>query len=157
MKVLQIYTDGSFNPSENLGAYSFIIVSNGKILFEKVRGFNKKECPNMTINRMELKAVIKSVNWIRSNGYKPNKSLFYIFSDSQYVHLGTNSFFERRMNFSKNNNLWKDLDRELNSFNEFKSIFIQWIPSDSKDVFHQRAHKLCQLALKRLIKNKSYV
>ena len=154
MKIVRIYVDGSYNPSEKIGAWAFIIVENNEVVFENSKSFNKKEYSSMTINKMEMHAVHASINYLRSNGYKPNKQLFYLFTDSQYVHLGYNAFLERRKANSNNKTLWLFLEKILESFTEFKSLFIQWIPSDSRDIYHQRAHELCQISMKNYLNNK---
>lgn len=151
MKVIKIHTDGGYNAKKKIGSCGFVIVENDKIIIESVKSFTKIERPTMTINQMELLAVIDALNWIRSNKYKPKNYIFYVYTDSQYVQLGIDKWMEKRKNSSGfNSGFWRDLDKLIQSFTEFTSLYVQWIESDSKDIYHQRAHELCTIALKNL-------
>jgi len=74
--VVDIYTDGSCNTKYNKGAWAAIVLVGGeKILLNGVE-------ENTTNNRMELLAVIKSIEFIDEK-YKNASLIFY--TDSQYV------------------------------------------------------------------------
>jgi ribonuclease HI len=105
---IQVYTDGSCNTKKRIGAWaSIILVENEEIVL------SGKEF-DTTNNRMELLAVIKSVNYIIKN-YKFDK--IEVFSDSQYVvnitnrkeKLTGNEFITKKGNVLNNSDLLKEL------------------------------------------------
>jgi ribonuclease HI len=75
--VAEIYTDGSCNTQNRIGAWVAIIFTaiGKKVLAETVT--------NTTHNRMELSAVIKGMEYIKNN--YPGITSIKLFSDSQYV------------------------------------------------------------------------
>jgi ribonuclease HI len=77
MKIIKIYTDGSCNPQQKIGAWAAIIlVKDQEILL-------KDKALNTTHNQMELLAVIKALEYIEKNNF--NNLRIEIYSDSQYV------------------------------------------------------------------------
>jgi ribonuclease HI len=76
-QLAEIYTDGSCHTQNRIGAWVAIILTGTKkkVLSGIVQG--------TTHNRMELSAVIKGIEYIRSN-YPAIKTI-KLFSDSQYV------------------------------------------------------------------------
>lgn len=149
MKVIKIHTDGGYKSKNKIGACAFIIVKDDEVLVESVKSYNKIENPEMTINQMELKAVIDALNWLRSNNHKPKEYVIYVYTDSQYVQLGVNKWLEKRKNGSYSG-FWTHLDKLINFFNEFTSLYIQWIESDNQDVYHKRVDELCTIAMKKI-------
>jgi len=76
-KKITIYTDGSCHTQHKIGAWaSIILIGEDEIL---LKDYEK----NTTHNRMELQAVIKSLEYIRH--HKLNYCEICIKSDSQYV------------------------------------------------------------------------
>jgi ribonuclease HI len=74
---IEIYTDGSCHPQLSIGAWVAILLVEGKKII-----LEGKELKT-THNRMELTAVIKALEYIKTN-YKGIRNVS-IFSDSQYV------------------------------------------------------------------------
>lgn len=75
--IIEIYTDGSCNPKEDIGAWAAILQIYGK------QSIIKGICNNTTHNRMELTAVIKALDYLQQNDLE-NRSVV-VFTDSQYV------------------------------------------------------------------------
>ena len=74
---IEIYTDGSCNPKENIGAWAAILEIDGESV--TIKGFTK----NTTHNRMELLAVINALDYLKQNDLE--KRPVVVFTDSQYV------------------------------------------------------------------------
>jgi len=119
---IQVYTDGSCNTKFKVGAWaSIILINEDKIVL------NDKEF-NTTNNRMELLAVIKSVNYIVEN-IKFDK--IEIFSDSQYVvnlvdrkeKLTDNEFITKKGNILNNSDLLQELIKLIETYSiEFVKV-----------------------------------
>ncbi len=77
MRIINVYTDGSFDKISDKGAWGTIICYDDQeiILADIVSG--------TTHNRMELQAVIQSLRYIID--YQLNASIIRIYTDSQYV------------------------------------------------------------------------
>lgn len=74
---IEIYTDGSCNTKTKIGAWAAIIFYDDQK--KTISGL----CNNTTNNRMELTAVIKSIEYLIENKYTARK--IKIYTDSQYV------------------------------------------------------------------------
>jgi len=74
---IEIYTDGSCHTQSNHGAWASILIYAGE------RIVLKGDAINTTHNRMELLAVIESINYCDEKLYKGQ---FIIYTDSQYVY-----------------------------------------------------------------------
>ena len=86
MREIKIYTDGSCHTQLCVGAWAAIIlIGEEKIILSGTE-------TNTTHNRMELIAVIKSLNFVKEN-HKKNSSVIVV-SDSQYV-IGLNARKEK--------------------------------------------------------------
>lgn len=75
---IEVYTDGSCHTQLKTGAWAAILLIDGQE-FATLKEVEE----NTTHNRMELLAVIKTVEYIKSNGF--HFELISFFSDSQYV------------------------------------------------------------------------
>lgn len=75
--IIDIFTDGSCNPQFQIGAWaSIIFINNEKIV---IQGFEN----DTTHNRMELIAIIKSIEYVINKD--SDSKLLKIHTDSQYV------------------------------------------------------------------------
>lgn len=110
---ITIYTDGSANnqknkPTSGHGGYGFVILVNNSEVFR--HGAYELDT---TSNRMEMVALIKSLEWVFDNLYVGDKDCVQVISDSRYVVDGVNrwSWGWSRRNFSnvKNADLWKQI------------------------------------------------
>lgn len=152
MKVLNIYTDGGYRPMINLGAYAFVVVDNSDtVLQQSVKVIDSAVVKDaVTNNRMEMMAVIKSLNWIKSNGINPQNHRIYVYTDSQYVQLGLTEWLSnwKRNNWRTSNrkpvvnqDLWRILDK-LWSF-EFPYLHLQWTQGHNGNKWNETVDKMC--------------
>ena len=104
-KEFEIFTDGACKGNPGKGAYSYIILEKGEVIYRCSEGFLIT-----TNNRMELMGIINSLKYLKSkySNFKCN-----IYSDSKYV---TDAFNQNwitnwvKKNFVKvkNVDLWKE-------------------------------------------------
>lgn len=97
---VEIYTDGSCHTQQCVGAWVAILLSENKKIV-----LSGKET-NTTHNRMELKAVIKALEYVRSNYI--NITSITVVSDSQYV-VGLYSRKEKLVKQSFNTKTGKEI------------------------------------------------
>jgi ribonuclease HI len=74
---IELFTDGSYEPQINYGAWAALILKNQK---EQVLSGESKDSSQ---HKMELQAVIKGLNYIIKN-YGYNNTI-YLYTDSEYV------------------------------------------------------------------------
>ena len=150
---IKIYTDGACSGNPGAGAFSFIILNDENELLKKfVCGFKKT-----TNNRMELMAVIKSLQCIKT--LKKTKDIT-IFSDSTYVVNAINEGWLNnwvRCNFKnkKNADLW-NLYIKTASDIVFK---IEWVKGHSDNKFNEMCDKMATDYIKKgeLLTDDGYV
>src|SRR6056297_1523462 len=124
---IEIYTDGSCHTQKRIGAWAALILIGGKK--EVLTGV----AYDTTHNRMELRSVIKSIEYAGTQ--QPGATL-RIFTDSQYVcalparlpRLKQNSFLTKKNNEIQNADLLKRFDQLIEKHD------IEWI----KVKAHQR-------------------
>ncbi len=77
---IEIYTDGSLKKTGNMtfGGWSFIVVKNNEAIY-----FDTDSEYNTTNQRMELKAILKALNYIKDNRRMCERVIVY--SDSAYA------------------------------------------------------------------------
>lgn len=138
MRVLKIYTDSSCRREDKRTSLAYIVVEGEKIICENVRVIDEYVISNYS----ELMAVLNALNWLRSN--KLNKTRIYIYTDSQYVQLGFTKRQENKWLNEEENTTWKKI-RDIIS--EFKSVYVQWIPSHAENLYNNRADELCTISL----------
>ena len=154
MKVLNIYTDGGHRKKLGLGAYAYVIVDNNNNIIRQDVKVVEEASEKVTNNIMELKAVIKALNWIKSNGYNPDDHRLYVYTDSQYVQLGVTEWMPTwiRNNWKNSSNktvenkgLWEILN-VLFRF-EFKYLHIQWVQGHDINRWNNMVDELCTNAM----------
>lgn len=146
MKQVKIYTDGACSGNPGIGGWGAILIS----------GQHKKEISdysdNTTNNRMELTAVIKSLEVLK----EPCE--IDIFTDSKYVHNGITQWI---INWKKNNwkkvkntDLWQQLDKLVMDLDH--KINWHWVKGHNGDYFNEIADKLAttEITKYKLIINK---
>ena len=92
--MLEIYTDGAYSSSREVGGWAFVVTENGKKIHSEY-GTAK----GTTNNRMEIRAILKAMQWAKG------KSIT-IYTDSMYV-IGTMTKNWKR---KKNTDLWILMD-----------------------------------------------
>mgnify|MGYP001028581540 CR=1 FL=1 len=105
-----VYTDGSCIPNPGSGGWAYEIRNSMDEIIDSSSGFDK----NTTNNRMELTAVIKSLqsDYIKSN------SVVTIRSDSQLIIHTMNKNWKKK----ENTDLWNDLDE----YKKSKNLRCEW-------------------------------
>ena len=137
-----IYTDGACSGNPGPGGWGALLSIN-KLDFE-TSGFSA----NTTNNRMELTAVIESLNFL------DNSSNIILYTDSKYVKDGITKWIQNWkkngwINSSKkpvkNSDLWKKLD-ELTSLH---TIEWAWVKGHSGDPGNERVDCLARNQIKK--------
>lgn len=114
---IKIYTDGASRGNPGSGGWGAIIDLDENVT--EIGGKDKRT----TNNRMELTAVVESLEYLENKGYPGAKVSF--FTDSSYVANGINSWINswRKNNWKNkagqeiaNIDLWQKLDNLLNIF-----------------------------------------
>lgn len=128
--MIEIYTDGAYSSSKNIGGWAFLIIEDNLEIF-KLFG----PIQNTTNNRAELFAVIKSIEWCINN----NISNVHIYTDSMYI-VGTMTKNWKR---NKNTDLWNQLD------NLIKNIKINWkhVKGHNGNILNERCDLLATQAI----------
>lgn len=138
-QVLRVYTDGSClgNPGGPGGwGYAHVLAdSDGDLYMTRFASGGEKSTTN---NRMEILAVIKGIENIRS-GFT-----IEVWTDSQYVINAA----EGKWTPSKNLDLWNRLHFTLQSLGEGCSF--HWVPGHAGDTYNEMADTLATNAAKDL-------
>jgi cyclic pyranopterin phosphate synthase len=120
--MIEIYTDGAYNPVLRQGGWGVVIVENKqKRVFS---GVAKKT----TSNRMEITAALEGV-WRTPKGAE-----VAVYTDSQYLFGCMTRGWQRRAN----RDLWEQLDEAVSQ----RKVQWEWIDQSTKNPFHQEAHDL---------------
>lgn len=134
--MINIYTDGACSVNPGVGGWGAVIIhDSGKE--EKIFGSD----PETTNNRMEITAVIKSLEKVNE------KNNIKIYSDSTYVINTITKNWKRNVN----NDLWGVLDKLI----EGRDIQWEWVKGHSGDKYNDIADKLAVDAITSLKKNNS--
>lgn len=153
---IRIFTDGACSGNPGYGGYAFVIA-----LKDKQIKFSESE-KNTTNNRMELKAVISSLQCLLRNESKIKKyDEIEIISDSAYVVNSinqkwielwqNNNWKNKKLDDVKNVDLWK-MFIELRSKLQNKNISFHKVKGHSGDCMNEMVDKLARekaLELKR--------
>lgn len=146
MKILKIYTDGGL--SSSVGASAFLILDKkNNVIVESVTTYDVE----LDNNKFELVAIINALNWLRSNGFSPKKYRIYVYTDHQPTQLGLCEYLslwkrESWIQEIKFKSLWQYIDLIVDT--EFSSIYFQWLPKSTNNLWHQRVDELCTIAMK---------
>ncbi|MBI9053406.1 MAG: ribonuclease HI [Bacteroidales bacterium] len=141
--IVELYTDGSFNHSKEIGAFAILIKSlNKETYIDKVRTKRKGN------NLIELLAVLHGLEYLN------DAKRIRIITDSQYVIKGAtewlplwklNYFVTANGTKAKNITDWKKLDKLMKN----KYIEFEWVKSHSEHyentICHNNAKSLMKL------------
>jgi cyclic pyranopterin phosphate synthase len=120
--MIEIYTDGAYNPVLRQGGWGAVMVEGGqKRVFS---GMVK----HTTSNRMEITAALEG---ILQTGQDAE---VVIYTDSQYLFGCMSRGWQRRAN----RDLWQQLDEVVSR----RKVQWQWIEGDAENPFHREAHAL---------------
>jgi cyclic pyranopterin phosphate synthase len=120
--MINIYTDGAYNPVPGQGGWAAVIVDGRqKRVFS---GTAKKT----TSNRMEITAALEGILQT-----KPGAEIV-VYTDSQYLFGCMASGWQRRAN----RDLWGQLDEAVGK----RKVKWEWIDQGARNAFHREAHDL---------------
>lgn len=160
MEKLIVYTDGACSRNPGPGGYAFIIVKDNQELL-KVSGASKET----TNNRMELMAILRSLEHVTKNVYKHSVKIdlrkkidVVIRSDSAYcinsISQGwvyswkTNNWKTKSGHEVKNTDLWMKIV-ELISNERFNFVF-EKVKGHAGNKYNELVDKLAKNAILRL-------
>jgi len=143
---IDIYTDGACSNNPGVGGWGAVLLYKG----------NKKEIfgsqKDTTNNRMELKAVIEALKYVKSTSIK-----IRVFTDSVYVKDGISKWIGSWKNNGwknsskkpiKNIDLWKDLDEVAKKF----TIEWIWVKGHNGNRYNEIADSLARKGCESLLK-----
>jgi len=120
--MIEIYTDGAYNPVLHQGGWGAVIAEDGqKRVFS---GMTNKT----TSNRMEITAALEGIL------HTPQGAEAIVYTDSQYLFGCMSQGWQRRAN----RDLWEQLDEAVSQ----RKVRWQWIDRNTTNPFHQEAHTL---------------
>ena len=148
---MHIYTDGSCHGNPGPGGWGFCCLDeeNRGVRCE-LNGFEN----NTTNNRMELMAIIKSLQRFKDH----RESMIYIYTDSMYAMKGItqwihkwkkNNWITSTKEPVKNRDLWMELDALMGDH-----IKMQWCKGHDNNPGNERADYLANLAIKNNFQDK---
>lgn len=126
MKPLHLHTDGSALGNPGPGGWGAIIQDGKKDI--ELKGGE----PHTTNNRMEMKAVIEGVKWIKK--HHPTVNAVTLFSDSSLVVKSLNEGWKRKANLD----LWAEMDEALHGL----SLKAKWVKGHADNLYNQRCDAL---------------
>ena len=122
MKMIEIYTDGAYNPVLEQGGWGAVIIEEGqKRTFSGV-------AKETTSNRMEITAALEGIL------QTPQGSETVVHTDSQYLFGCMAKGWQRRAN----RDLWEKLDEIVSQ----RKVRWEWIERNTRNPFHKEAHTL---------------
>ena len=130
--LIEIYTDGAYNPVLGQGGWGVVIVESGKkrVFSGAVNG--------TTSNRMEIMAALEGIT------STPQGSEIVLYTDSQYLFGCMAKGWQRRAN----RDLWEQLDKVTGE----RKVQWQWIERDTNPL-HKEAHNLATNLSKQVEKS----
>ena len=147
MNKIRIYTDGGCSGNPGPGAWAYILLDPREE--NRDAGFRAET----TNNRMELQAVIESLQAVRKRPDAASARI-ELFTDSQYVKNGIsewihnwikNGWKTRSKQPVKNQDLWK----QLWNLSSAVSIQWRWLQGHAGDPYNEACDRLVQEAIKK--------
>ncbi len=120
--MIEIYTDGAYNPVSEQGGWAAVILEDGKK--QVISGVTERT----TSNRMEITAALEGI--LRS----PKGAEVVVYTDSQYL-LGCMAKGWQRKD---NRDLFKNLDSAVSE----RKVRWEWISKSDENPYHKEAHNL---------------
>jgi ribonuclease HI len=152
MKTYTIYTDGACSRNPGRGGYAFVILEDGRKIYE-----GSGAVPDTTNNRMELMAAIRAVDTIID--LVGNKEIAHavVISDSKYVVDGINRWIHGWLQRGwenkeggpvKNSDLWLRLYTKTNDESVSVSFEFLWMRGHQGDEWNDYVDNLAVEAVK---------
>ncbi|MBA7495442.1 Cyclic pyranopterin monophosphate synthase [subsurface metagenome] len=120
--MIEIYTDGAYNPVLRQGGWGAIVVEDSQ---KRVFSGTAKRT---TSNRMEITAALEGIL------QTPQGIEVVIYTDSQYLFGCMSRGWQRRAN----RDLWEKLDEAVSQ----RKVRWEWIERDVRNPYHKEAHAL---------------
>ena len=120
--MVEIYTDGAYNPVLGQGGWGAVVVEN-----EQKQVFSGR-VERTTSNRMEITAALEGIL------HTPQGVEVVVYTDSQYLFGCMSRGWQRRAN----RDLWEELDVAVSQ----RKVQWQWIDQSARGPFHKEAHTL---------------
>jgi len=120
--LIEIYTDGAYNPVLGRGGWGAVVVEGGKK--QVFSGMVKRT----TSNRMEITAALEGIS------HTPQGAEAVVYTDSQYLFGCMAKGWQRRAN----RDLWEQLDQTVSQ----RKVRWEWIERDAGIRFHREAHNM---------------
>jgi ribonuclease HI len=139
---VEIFTDGACSGNPGVGGYGIVLKSYNKE--QELSGYN----PSTTNNRMELTAVIKALETLKT----PCK--VKVFTDSNYVVQGITKWVHNWLKNSWKNSQRKqvvnqDLWKKLLSISGRHDIEWVWVKGHNEHIENERCDRLAKLAIRK--------
>ena len=120
--MVKIFTDGSCINNPGKGGWAYIILKNDKISY-----IGTGSDINTTNNRMELYAIIKSLEFTKNNNVT-------IYTDSKLIMNCCKNIWKRKSNLD----LWEEYDKVSRN----KNVDFVWVKGHSGNKFNECVDKL---------------
>jgi cyclic pyranopterin phosphate synthase len=118
--LIEIYTDGAYNPVSGWGGWAAVAIEEGR-----KRVFSGT-VDSTTGNRMEITAALEGIL------HTPQDSEVVVYTDSQYLFGCMAKGWQRRAN----RDLWEQLDKAVKQ----RKVRWEWIDQNIANPFHNEAH-----------------
>lgn len=136
--MITIYTDGGCEPNPGQGAWAWAIDKDV---------YDSGGEDHTTNNRMELMAILKAMEWVRSN--QGIQDVVTIHSDSKYcvngfmywMHSWKASGWKKKGGEIKNLDLWKEMYENRNNF------ILKWVKGHAGNEMNEFVDGLCNKEL----------
>ena len=118
--MLEIYTDGAFNPVTLQGGWAAVIIKDGN------KQIYSGTVPHTTNNRMEISAAMEGLKQV------PENSEVTVYTDSQYLFGCMSRGWERKAN----RDLWEQIDKVAAA----RRVKWEWIDQNIVNEYQKDAH-----------------
>lgn len=129
MEKIIIYTDGSCLGNPGAGGWGALIQFNEEEII--LRGGE----PSSTNNRMEMKAILEALKWLKDNA--GDDRLVEIYSDSNLVVQSIKEGWKRK----KNLDIWEEIDKAIAGVGNI-DIEWHWVKGHSDNHFNERVDRI---------------
>ncbi len=128
---MTIHTDGGCSTSTNNGSWAFALSK---------KEFKSGKAKNTTSNRMELRAIIEAIIYVKST--YPDQRPIMIMTDSKYCTNGFNNWMYKWQekgwnNDKKNLDLWRIL------YALRHNVRLKWVKGHNGDIMNEFVDSLC--------------
>lgn len=120
--MIEIYTDGAYNPVTQQGGWAAIIIEDGR------KQAYSGTVPHTTNNRMEITAAMEGLKQV------PEKAAVTLYTDSQYLFGCMAKGWERKAN----RDIWEQIDKVADA----RSVKWEWIDQNIANDYQKEAHNL---------------